>query len=123
VEWFTGKDIGDHVYSALWGKPEGIEADRAVARARRPQPPIVAAPQTPRSEIVVPTTYFERTKASDGESGQQFSFPPGDGTVAPLSSLDPTVATLFALAFTSRYRNDESRRESYENRKSLRVTA
>lgn len=33
VEWFTGKDIGDHIYSAIWGKPDG----NAVARAPKPE--------------------------------------------------------------------------------------
>ncbi len=122
VEWFTGKDIGDHIYSALWGKPESVEADSAVARAGRLAPPIAAPPQTPVIEMVVPPTDKEGTKVSERELGQ-FSFPPGDGMVAPLSSLEGTAATLIARAFTSRYRNDESRDESSEHRKGLRVTA
>lgn len=32
VEWFTGKDIGDHIYSAIWGKADG----NAVAQAPKP---------------------------------------------------------------------------------------
>jgi hypothetical protein len=32
VEWFTGKDIGDHIYSAIWGKPDGT----AVAQTPKP---------------------------------------------------------------------------------------
>jgi hypothetical protein len=120
VEWFTGKDIGDHIYSALWGKPEGVEAESAVARAGRLEPQIVAPSRSPGAETVVAPTDKEKTKASDRE--QQFSFPPGDGTVAPLSLLDGTAATLIARAFTS-YRNDESHDEPYENRKRLRMTA
>jgi hypothetical protein len=123
VDWFTGKDIGDHIYSALWGKPESVEADSAVARTGRPEPPIAPRPRTPRSEAVVAPTDKVGTKTSNHELGQQFSFPLGGGTVVPLSSLDGTAATLNARAFTLSYRNDESRDESYENRKRLRVTA
>ncbi|MSP41377.1 MAG: hypothetical protein EXR70_23060 [Deltaproteobacteria bacterium] len=56
VEWFTGKDIGDHIYSAIWGdspnavaqvtdKPE-LQAERSVNLAE----PTAKAPAVVESE-------------------------------------------------------------------------
>ena len=38
VEWFTGKDIGDHIYSAIWDKSDG----KAVAQTPKPEPQLSA---------------------------------------------------------------------------------
>jgi hypothetical protein len=47
VEWFTGKDIGDHIYSVIWGKAEGA----AVAKA--PQPATPGAADAKRETVPV----------------------------------------------------------------------
>jgi hypothetical protein len=38
VEWFTGKDLGDHIYAALFGQPGEQPADNAVAQAADVKP-------------------------------------------------------------------------------------
>src|SRR4030067_1135336 len=49
VSWFTGKDVGDHIYAALFGKPGESGDGTAVARAANPpavlseRPPSTAA--------------------------------------------------------------------------------
>jgi hypothetical protein len=37
VEWFTGKDIGDHVYAFFFGKPETTTNTARVAGGTRPR--------------------------------------------------------------------------------------
>jgi len=32
VEWFTGKDIGDHIYAKIWGKPTNANAAALAAK-------------------------------------------------------------------------------------------
>jgi hypothetical protein len=36
VEWFTGKDIGDHIYAALFGAPKAAAGATAVAQSKTP---------------------------------------------------------------------------------------
>lgn len=36
VEWFTGKDIGDHIYAALFGAPKTAAGATAVAQSKTP---------------------------------------------------------------------------------------
>jgi hypothetical protein len=48
VDWFTGKDIGDHIYSALFGTPENSGAARAVAQSANP------SSQSSEIQIVTP---------------------------------------------------------------------
>jgi hypothetical protein len=36
VDWFTGKDIGDHIYSALFGTPDDSEAKPTVVQSTKP---------------------------------------------------------------------------------------
>jgi hypothetical protein len=49
VEWFTGKDIGDHIYSAIWGKADG----NAVAQ-QTPQPRSAAPAASDAAREIVP---------------------------------------------------------------------
>jgi hypothetical protein len=52
VEWFTGKDVGDHIYSAIIDKLSGSSDSTAVAQASEPRPAdttatVGAAPPVP----------------------------------------------------------------------------
>ena len=65
VDWFTGKDIGDHVYSALFGDPGDGTKETAVAQAAKgalsaavtepAAPKLVAVPLEPSPEPVPET--------------------------------------------------------------------
>ena len=48
VDWFTGKDIGDHLFSALFGKPAGDET----AVAQSIEPGIEANGQEPAAALI-----------------------------------------------------------------------
>lgn len=50
VEWITGKDIGDHIYSAIWGKPDGT----AVAQAPKPAPQSSAPTALETTPVAIP---------------------------------------------------------------------
>ncbi len=50
VDWFTGKDIGDHIYSALFGDPDESAAKTAVA----PIPKPAIAPAAVKETAAVP---------------------------------------------------------------------
>ena len=51
VEWFTGKDIGDHIYAAIWGKPDA----NAVAQApKKPEPQSNAPAVTEATPVATP---------------------------------------------------------------------
>ena len=68
VSWFTGKDIGDHVYAALFGKPGESAGGVAVASA----PPIPAAPPerfvADSQAVALPQTIPQTEKTSAGET-------------------------------------------------------
>ena len=47
VEWFTGKDIGDHIYAKIWGDPAKANAVARAAKSVSEKNPVaaVAAPE------------------------------------------------------------------------------
>ena len=90
VDWFTGKDIGDHIYSALFGDPSESTKETAVAQAVKSplSPPMVApaapetaaAPLKPSSEPPLETDPVkEPVQSSTGKPS------------LPLSSVSPTL--------------------------------
>ena len=56
VERFTGKDIGDHIYSAIWGKPDGT----AVAQAPKPMPRSSAPAVAEATPVPIPLSDGEK---------------------------------------------------------------
>jgi len=51
VDWFTGKDIGDHIYSALFGTPGDSESKTTVAQSAKPSSQIPEIPTATREQI------------------------------------------------------------------------
>lgn len=70
VEWFTGKDIGDHIYSAIWGKPDGT----AVAQAPKPAPQSSAPTVVEASPVPIPLSDREKKSL---ESERHSAIAPG----------------------------------------------
>jgi hypothetical protein len=71
VEWFTGKDIGDHIYSAIWGKPDGT----AVAQAPKPEPQPSAPAVAEAAPVVIPISGGEKKSL---ESERHSAIMPGN---------------------------------------------
>jgi len=73
VSWFTGKDIGDHIYAALFGKPGESGDGMAVARAANPpavlseKPPLTAqaAELVSPAIVLVPEKSLEATVVAE----------------------------------------------------------
>ena len=42
VEWFTGKDIGDHIYAKIWGEPANPSAVARAAKSVSEKNPMAA---------------------------------------------------------------------------------
>lgn len=59
VEWFTGKDIGDHVYGAIWGKPD------ANAMAQGPQQRTATPAADAKSETLPPNGGARKNRDDD----------------------------------------------------------
>jgi len=62
VEWFTGKDIGDHIYSAIWGKADGT----AVAQAPKPEPQPSAPAVAEATPVAFPLSGGDK-RSGEGE--------------------------------------------------------
>lgn len=65
VDWFTGKDIGDHIYSALFGDPNESANETVVTQAPEPA---LAAP------VALPTA--QETATAPVETSPDRSFEP-----------------------------------------------
>jgi hypothetical protein len=84
VDWFTGKDIGDHIYAALFG--EKNETDNQTAVAQSSNPPVISqvAPPTVQEKVSVPTVLETDHLKSPRQSTNNREVP-------PLSSVPPAV--------------------------------
>lgn len=126
VEWFTGKDLGDHIYSAIWGRPE-IGADApVVAGAVKPQAPITAtAGQAVLVGAELPGELESRPSAQSTPAPRQEPSPITQAPIStPLSSRPADFGGVIpSHVFTSRYRRDDERHQAAGNRPKLRVTA
>jgi hypothetical protein len=78
VEWFTGKDIGDHIYAAIFGTPSEPNVANAVAQAQDVKP---ALPDNSQVEIPPEAESLSSTKV-------EANFVP---TAVPLTSTDSPV--------------------------------
>ncbi|MDP9130896.1 MAG: hypothetical protein M3N35_10970 [Candidatus Binatota bacterium] len=56
VEWFTGKDIGDHIYAKIWGEPANANAVARAAKLVSEKNPVaaVAAPELTTATVPEP---------------------------------------------------------------------
>jgi hypothetical protein len=91
VEWFTGKDIGDHIYTAIFRKSDG----NPVAQATQPESRSAARRKNAAQSEVQPVS--DRTK-SNGESER-------------LSLLTPEVLLAQRIQ-NSLYHRDEEHKET-----------
>jgi hypothetical protein len=100
VEWWSGKDIGDHIYTAIFGPSEKVPSATAVAQKKLP--PSQAAPSglgvreatAPRSEDTAITTTVKTPPAALPES--EVTIPD-----ALRSKISPILAPAARTAFSS----------------------
>jgi hypothetical protein len=115
VEWWSGKDIGDHIYAAVFGDPKKLDGATAVAQNRPPTagaaPSSLAARKepAPQSDDIAAAAAVEPPHAAVPENAAV-------GPAALLSEPPPTRAPAARAALNSYKKNlnrgylEESRR-------------
>ena len=113
VDWFTGKDIGDHIFSALFGKP--VESGNGVALAQSIKPGNkTSAPETATgqldSEATVPTASWQNPFAFEDRFAEltgHLTVPAATGE-SRLAKPETPVAPTNISALSSYERNSEA---------------
>jgi hypothetical protein len=104
VEWWSGKDIGDHVYAAVFGDPK--KGDSATAVAQGDASPVDRAPNSVASGTASVPTTGEASSVTAVESpaaaAQQSD---AVVSVAPRSELPRILASSARIALSSYERN------------------
>ena len=121
VDWFTGKDIGDHIYSALFGQPSESANETVVAQV--PEPALIspvaptavqetaAVPAQPSSEPILETDLSEEPLQSSNNK-----------SAIPLSSLSPNlIPDVIGQAVLSSYLRGRRHEDSDEDSPRLHV--
>jgi hypothetical protein len=113
LQLLTGKDIGDHIYSAFFGKPGESQRNRIVAKS-------VELPDSSMVASVASLTKFEPAEAMESAFGDfdddgGFSVAERPSKVAQLLALRSTSsATLAALSALNSYEQNVDLDESKE---------
>ena len=121
VDWFTGKDIGDHIYSALFGDPKESANETVVAQAPEPAlttPVALPAAQETAAAPVEPSP--DRSFESDlsNQPVQSSNLKPSQ----PLSSVAPNLLPdVIGQAVLSSYLRGRRREDSDEQSPRLYV--
>jgi len=104
VEWWSGKDIGDHVYAAVFGDPKKIDGDMAVAQMKTATVDAAPSAVATRNDPALPSaatagvTAVETPSAAAPESD-------GAGPTALRSELPAILASSARVALSSYERN------------------
>ncbi len=121
VDWFTGKDIGDHIYSALFGHPSESANETMVAQAPEPSlsatiapPPvqeISAVPVQPSPAAILETDIPTQSQQSTNTKSE-----------SPLSSVSPDlIPDVMSQAVLSSYLRSRRHEDSDEDSPRLYV--
>lgn len=124
VQWFTGKDIGDHIYAAIWGKSGATEETSTVAQAARPpisghakvsafDEPVELREEQEALPIAVPSA------DSPSDSGPLTQ----DTALPTLSKLSIPSERIIPSHILSRYFRDEERNPRSDSLPKLRLSA
>ena len=113
VEWWTGKDIGDHIYAAVFGDPKKVDGGTAVAQKNAPTSS--AAPSSVTTRKAAAPQSAESGSAAPVESPPAAA-PENDavGPAALLSEPSPILAPPARAALTS-YEKNRDRGEPDES--------
>ena len=88
VEWFTGKDIGDHIYSAIFDKLSGSSDSSAVAQASELRP----TDATPKVAVTPAIPELPLTQENSSPAIQRSTEPISMNDAEPLPSFETSVA-------------------------------
>ena len=125
VTWFTGKDIGDHIYGALFGKPGESGSGIEVARAPEPSSilPEKALPATPIVESTLPQLVLVPERPPEAPAAAEPAAFHGPKEIAPLSSSAhlPSLAAI-ERRFVYPYMRTPKRDERDDDAPRVRVT-
>jgi hypothetical protein len=94
LDWFTGKDVGDHVYAAFFGTPGQAASGTSVARATRAPS---GSPLTGRGSQSVATQTSAETGADAETRAERQQLPAGSERSAPLSPRTAASSAPFLL--------------------------
>jgi hypothetical protein len=121
VDWFTGKDIGDHIYSALFGDPSDSAKETVVAQApERSLSAPVAPPAAPAVAAVPMQTSPEPVLETDHFKGPVQSLNPKEPL--PLSAVPPKlIPDVMSQALLSSYLRGRRHEDSDEDSPRLYV--
>ena len=113
VDWWSGKDIGDHIYAAVFGDPRKV--DGATAVAQKNAPTSGAAPSSVATRKAPAPQSAESASAASGESPPAAA-PENDavGPAALLSEPSPILPRAARAALTS-YRKNRDRGDADES--------
>ena len=113
VEWWSGKDIGDHIYAAVFGDPKKVEGGTAVAQKNAPTSG--TAPSSVATRKAAAPQSAESASAASVESPPAAA-PENDavGPAALLSEPSPILAPPARAALTS-YEKNRDRGEPDES--------
>jgi hypothetical protein len=112
VEWWSGKDIGDHIYAAVFGDPKKVDGGTAVAQKN--------APTSGRAPSSVATRKAAASQSAESGSAASVESPPAAapendavGPAALLSEPSPILAPPARAALTAyeKYRDRSERDE------------
>jgi hypothetical protein len=112
VEWWSGKDIGDHIYAAVFGGPKKVDGGTAVAQKN--------APTFGRALSSVATRKAAAPQSAESGSAASVESPPAAapendavGPAALLSEPSPILAPAARAALTAyeKYRDRSERDE------------
>jgi hypothetical protein len=120
VDWFTGKDIGDHIYAALFGDKTETNENTLIAHTREATVNSPMVPAAAREEITVPfQPVLEPFSRSDpSEQPLQKS----DKEPLPLSSVPPVFdSDLMGQALLSSYLRGRQHADSDEDPRRFHV--
>ena len=113
VEWWSGKDIGDHIYAAVFGDPKKVDGGTAVAQKN--------APTSGTAPSSVATRKAAAPQSAESGSAASVESPPAAapendavGPAALLSEPSPILAPPDRAALTAyeKYRDRSERDES-----------
>jgi len=129
VEAFTGKDVGDHIYAAIFGEPD-IKAERTVVaqtkglesaptsngRVTSQEPTRVSGPEMAKFPAEAAAATKPRTNASAGHETPLASPALSRRAIPPIELIPRHI-------LLHHYRHDEERDDASDYEKRLRVTA
>jgi hypothetical protein len=115
VGWWSGKDIGDHIYAAVFGDPKKVDGATAVAQNR---PPTAGAAPSSVAARKEPAPQSDDIAAAAQVGSPSAAVPDNDavGAAALLPRPPPTLAPVARAALNS-YEKNLNRRDLEESRK------